>query len=136
MLLPQSTELIVQILAVLASTGGAAAVASWLFVQLRNRYPRPTEEAWSMSDGVTHLIYRLLWSPKYTATAYAVLAATIALTFSLLLNVVRGEPIEPTIDTAIAKGLEAVLAALTGHLGYNLAKPDVVRLEPSPAKDE
>lgn len=106
--MPATLQVLIPVLAFLASTAGAGLVASRLFDVLRAALP-PDELAVSP---LGQLVAPLLHAPRYARLSALVLAAAISVAASGLLALARHADVPGALDQAFAASLAAIISQL------------------------
>jgi hypothetical protein len=90
--------------AVIAATTGYA--ASLTFDWLREQAPRPTQAQWAAGDAWWHLLWSMLYAPRYARVTVFLLAIGLATALSLVLALLTGRD-----TTLVAEIAWAVIAS-------------------------
>lgn len=98
----QTVDLMIPILTLLATSGGAGWAASRLFDWIRTQIPRPTLAEWHAAPWLARQGWALLWSPALARPTAFVLAATLAALASGLLAWLTGRDALVALDAALA----------------------------------
>jgi hypothetical protein len=124
----QTVDLMIPILTLLATSGGAGWAASRLFDWLRTQIPRPTAAEWHAAPWLARQGWALLWSPALARPTAFVLAATLAALASGLLAWLTGR------DALVA--LDAALAVVISQIVHIWGLPMTPTMEPPDDENE
>lgn len=120
MLFPTTAAALLPLLALLASTAGAGAVASWLFGLLRSWYPLPPVPAVSL---YWRVVFRVLYAPRYARLFVLVLASLVSLVASVGVALITGVAVAGIVDAALAASLAAIVSQLLHGLSLDTEVP-------------
>lgn len=125
----QTTQTIIPMLALLASSGGAGIVASIIVNALRSRFPQPRR----MPVGYLRFVILLLYAPRYTRLTTLVLSAVISVLASGLIAALTGAGVVSALDAAFAAAVSMV-ASQVKHAW--VLSPDVTLMDMQRKADE